>query len=210
MNNNAYIGLALSDGSVSYIAVQYDGIFEMAGMKLKNFYKSEKRVKALFALGSLRTLGSTPYGGWNPESPSYDKVHCCAFIRDLGCKPKTHTAQKVQSKEAFFLLGGWTYLFENGGWTLGYKGTLYPISNPNFMVFKEEKPATLPLPPDLRAYSINESGSPERLYGFTDGWDTWKSMERKAGEKAEERQKSVYLFRRNKLVKSIHPKTYEP
>ena len=38
MNNNAYIGLALSDGSVSYIAVQYDGIFEMAGMKLKNFY----------------------------------------------------------------------------------------------------------------------------------------------------------------------------
>ena len=209
MNNNAYIGLALSDGSVSYIAVQYDGIFEMTGMKLKNFYKSEKRVKALFALGSLRTLGSTPYGGWNPESPSYDKVHCCAFIRDLGCKPKAHSSQKAQSKEAFFLLGGWTYLFENGGWTLGYKGTLYPISNPDFMALElgAGRQDAAPVPDDLKIYRIDGNGDPEQLHGFLNGWDTWKSMERKAVKKAEEEHENIYLFRKNRLVRIIHPKT---
>lgn len=209
MTNNAYVGLALSDGSVSYITVQQDGMFEITGMKLKNFYKSEEQVTALLALGNLRTLGSTPHGQWIPESSSYDKVHCCAFIRDLGYKPKMCAAQKTQSPESFFLLDGWSYLFENGKWILGYQGSLYTISQPGFMVLElgAGRQDAVPVPGDLKIYRIDGNGYPEQLHGFLNGWDTWKSMEQKAVKKAEEEHENIYLFRKNRLIRIIHPKT---
>ena len=57
-----------------------------------------------------------------------------------------HEAKEISGKEKFFLLGAWTYLYENGRWFLGYEGKIYEISNPEFSVFvPRQRTIRLPL-----------------------------------------------------------------
>lgn len=205
-NPIAYIGMMQPDGSVRYITANMDGTFEETGLKLKNFYTTEKRVDDLLGLGRLLALGSTPYALWQPDAPQYDSVHCNSLIRDHGCGNKENMPQHETCKESFFLLDQWTYLFENGKWKLGYEGHVYTISEPEFMRFKPKKKHNTPLPDKLVFYAVNDNGTLERLYNHKENWDTWQNLQKKVGEG----DKTVYVFRNEKLIKRITPKNIQP
>ncbi len=109
-----------------------------------------------------------------------------------------HEAKEISGKEKFFLLGDWTYLYENGRWFLGYEGKIYEISNPEFSVFVPDKDHTpSPLDKGLSFAVIGETGKLEFTPEIVNGWDTWKSLPKRVSEKG----KTVYVFRKTQLIK---------
>jgi len=58
MSTNAYIGVELSDHTIKYIYLHWDGYVKGAGFKLKSFYLSPEKVKELIDLGDLSVLGN--------------------------------------------------------------------------------------------------------------------------------------------------------
>ena len=62
MSTNAIIGKLQADGTVRSVYLHHDGYFSHAGRILRTFYRTEKRIDALLALGNLSGLGPSPYG----------------------------------------------------------------------------------------------------------------------------------------------------
>ena len=149
-------------------------------------------MRKLLALGNLLHLG----GGL---SSNENKTSCWP----LNNGNPIHKAKEISGKEKFFLLGDWTYLYENGRWFLGYEGKIYEISNPEFSVFVTDKDHT-PSPLDKGLYFavIDETGKLEFTPEIVNGWDTWKSLPQRVSEKG----KTVYVFRKTQLIKVIKPK----
>ena len=112
-DENTYIGISLPEG-IRYITVFEKGDFENCGRILRTFYRTENRVRKLLALGNLLHLGGS-------LSSNENKTSCW----HLNNGNPIHEAKEISGKEKFFLLGDWTYLYENGRWFLGYEGKIY-------------------------------------------------------------------------------------
>ena len=108
-DENTYIGMSLPEG-IRYITVFEKGDFENCGRILRTFYRTEDRVRKLLALGNLLHLGGS-------LSSNENKTNCWP----LNNGNPIHEAKEISGKEKFFLLGDWTYLYENGRWFLGYE-----------------------------------------------------------------------------------------
>lgn len=190
-NENTYIGMSLPEG-IRYITVFEKGDFENCGRILRTFYRTEDRVRKLLALGNLLHLGGS-------LSSNENKTSCWP----LNNGNPIHEAKEISGKEKFFLLGDWTYLYENGRWFLGYEGKIYEISNPEFSVFVPDKDHTpSPLDKGLSFAVIGETGKLEFTPEIVNGWDTWKSLPKRVSEKG----KTVYVFRKTQLIKVIKRK----
>lgn len=190
-DENTYIGMSLPEG-IRYITVFEKGDFENCGRILRTFYRTEDRVRKLLALGNLLHLGGS-------LSSNENKTSCWP----LNNGNPIHEAKEISGKEKFFLLGDWTYLYENGRWFLGYEGKIYEISNPEFSVFVPDKDHTpSPLDKGLSFAVIGETGKLEFTPEIVNGWDTWKSLPKRVSEKG----KTVYVFRKTQLIKVIKPK----
>ena len=85
------------------ITVFEKGDFENCGRILRTFYRTEDRVRKLLALGNLLHLGGS-------LSSNENKTSCWP----LNNGNPIHEAKEISGKEKFFLLGDWTYLYENG------------------------------------------------------------------------------------------------
>ena len=193
-DENTYIGMSLPEG-IRYITVFEKGDFENCGRILRTFYRTEDRVRKLLALGNLLHLGGS-------LSSNENKTSCWP----LNNGNPIHEAKEISGKEKFFLLGDWTYLYENGRWFLGYEGKIYEISNPEFSVFVPDKDHTSsPLDNGLSFAVIGETGKLEFTPEIVNGWDTWKSLHKRVSE----RGKTVYVFRKTQLIKVIKPKKLE-
>jgi hypothetical protein len=103
-DENTYIGMSLPEG-IRYITVFERGDFENCGRILRTFYRTEDRVRKLLALGNLLHLGGS-------LSSNENKTSCWP----LNNGNPIHEAKEISGKEKFFLLGDWTYLYENGRW----------------------------------------------------------------------------------------------
>lgn len=194
MNKKTYIGLSQPDG-IRYITVMRGGDFENNGMILKNFYCKESRIRQLLKLGDLFRLGGSPYNPASPEDERNDTVHCIS----LGNGPE----YKTGDKETFFLLGEWTYLYENGKWLLGYGGNIYDISRTDFSVFIPENNRILPVFDDrIRFATIDSRGTLELLCGFASRWDTWATLQDKVDDKGQ----TIYVFKETELIRIVKPK----
>ena len=88
MSTNAIIGKLQADGTVRSVYLHHDGYFSHAGRILRTFYRTEKRIDALLALGNLSGLGPSPYSKDASTPQALDKLHCRAYIRDYGRKEK--------------------------------------------------------------------------------------------------------------------------
>lgn len=195
-DETTYIGMLLpKEKGIRYITIPENGQFEKNGKILKTFYRTEDRVIKLLAAGNRYHLENSPY-------PAYIKI-CSSSPQQ---ENPNHKAGFVPDKESFFLLGNWTYLYENGRWLLGYGGKIYEISRPGFSVFIPDKDSTpAPLDNKLSFAVIGETGNLEFNQGLTSGWDTWKSLPKKVNEKGE----TIYVFRGTELIKTIKPKKLE-
>lgn len=103
-DENTYIGMSLPEG-IRYITVFEKGDFENCGRILRTFYRTEDRVRKLLALGNLLHLGGS-------LSSNENKTSCWP----LNNGNPIHEAKEISGKEKFFLLGDWTYLYENDTW----------------------------------------------------------------------------------------------
>ena len=190
-DENTYIGMSLPEG-IRYITVFEKGDFENCGRILRTFYRTEDRVRKLLTLGNLLHLGGS-------LSSNENKTSCWP----LNNGNPIHEAKEISGKEKFFLLGDWTYLYENGRWFLGYEGKIYEINNPEFSVFVPDKDHTpSPLDKGLSFAVIGETGKLEFTPEIVNGWDTWKSLPKRVSEKG----KTVYVFRKTQLIKVIKRK----
>lgn len=132
-DENTYIGMSLPEG-IRYITVFEKGDFENCGRILRTFYRTEDRVRKLLALGNLLHLGGS-------LSSNENKTSCWP----LNNGNPIHEAKEISGKEKFFLLGDWTYLYENGRWFLGYEGKSMKSAILNFLSLFPTRIIHLPL-----------------------------------------------------------------
>ena len=132
-DENTYIGMSLPEG-IRYITVFEKGDFENCGRILRTFYRTEDRVRKLLALGNLLHLGGS-------LSSNENKTSCWP----LNNGNPIHEAKEISGKEKFFLLGDWTYLYENGRWFLGYEGKSMKSAILNFLSLFPTRTIHLPL-----------------------------------------------------------------
>lgn len=132
-DENTYIGMSLPEG-IRYITVFERGDFENCGRILRTFYRTEDRVRKLLALGNLLHLGGS-------LSSNENKTSCWP----LNNGNPIHEAKEISGKEKFFLLGDWTYLYENGRWFLGYEGKSMKSAILNFLSLFPTRTIRLPL-----------------------------------------------------------------
>lgn len=197
MGTHAFIGKKLPDGKVKYIEVHYDGYFSWTGRILRTFYRTEKRVDALIELGSLSSLGGTPYGKNLMPPNGLDHVHCRAHIRDFGWKDEESLPQTALNKEQFFEDASIAYLYENGRWYQSCGEHIQDISS-SLLTHYEEPDTIYPNIGQCEIYSVDSSSTLQRL---NQPPRYWKQLE----DLATEEQKTFYVFRKNRLIKTVVP-----
>lgn len=197
MGTHAFIGKKLPDGKVKYIEVHYDGYFSWTGRILRTFYRTEKRVDALLELGHLSSIGSTPYGENRMPPKDLDHIHCRAYIRDFGHTDKEFLPQTAPNKEQFFDDAGIAYLYENGKLVQSYRKHIQDISS-CLLTHYEEPDSNYPNIGQCKIYSVNANST---LQCLRQPPQFWKQLE----ELATEEQKTFYVFRNNRLIKTVAP-----
>lgn len=200
MSTNAIIGKLQANGTVRSIYLHYDGYFSYAGRILRTFYRTEKRIDALLALGNLSRLGPSPYGKDASTPQELDKVRCRAYIRDCGRKEKAEKAEIYPDKETFFADNEIVYLYDNGHWYHACCGRVTDITSPLVTHLKEEY-GPYPNLKDAEAYILKGGDYPlERMARNASTWQELDAL-------AEQEQKTLYVFRRkdNRLIKIVRP-----
>ena len=200
MSANAIIGKLQADGTVRSVYLHQDGYFSHAGRILRTFYRTEKRIDALLALGNLSGLGPSPYGKDASTSQALDKLHCWAYIRDYGRKEKEEKAEIFPNKELFFAGGEIAYLYDNGRWYHACGGRVTDITSP-LVTHLEEEYGPCPNLKDAEVYVLKGGDYP--LERMARNACTWQELDTLA---AQERQ-TLYVFRRkdNRLIKIVRP-----
>lgn len=137
-------------------------------------------------------LNPSPYGKYRGYG---DCVRCHAAVRDEGYSKKKHEAGVCDSRETFVKQAELCYLYENSEWTI-LIGQRYSESN-HFHAL----PGLIKQRP-FSGLEIHESdkGNPlSKVYAeFPDG----KALKAYAAKE----NKTLYVFRKNRLVKTInHP-----
>lgn len=200
MSTNAIIGKLQADGTVRSVYLHHDGYFSHAGRILRTFYRTEKRIDALLALGNLSGLGPSPYGKDASTPQALDKLHCRAYIRDYGHKEKEEKAEIFPDKEQFFADGQIAYLYDNGHWYHACGGRVTDITSP-LVTRLEEESGPYPNLKDVEVYVLKGGDYPLESTGRNAG--TWQELDALAAQE----QKALYVFRRkdNRLIKIVRP-----
>jgi len=201
MSTHALIGKLLPDGRVKYIYLHYDGYFSHAGFVLRNFYRGEKRVDDLLALGNLSCLGPSPYGKSTSTAETTDAVHCRAYIRDCGRKEKEERATTIGSKELFFAQNDKTYLYESGRWYHVYCGMPTDIT-PLWVTHCEESYCPFTDLVNVGVYAVDSSS---RLQKIPDPPRRWAELRERATR--EGRRFYVFHEKNNRLIRTVFPAT---
>lgn len=200
MSTNAIIGKLQADGTVRSVYLHHDGYFSYAGRILRTFYRTEKRIDALLALGNLSGLGPSPYGKDASIPQALDKLHCRAYIRDFGHKEKEEKAEIFPDKEQFFADGQIAYLYDNGRWYHACGGQVTDITSP-LVTHLEEEYGPYPNLKDVEVYTLKGGDYPLESTARNAG--TWQELDALAAQE----QKTLYVFRRkdNRLIKIVRP-----
>ena len=123
MSTRAAIAMRLPDNTIQAIYCHNDGYPGWVGSVLGGFYKTEERVKALFALGALSQLWPKlePAPGVPHTFHEPQKGVTIAYHRDRGepLRPgKTYSSLEEYEKDApETFCADHLYLFENGTWS---------------------------------------------------------------------------------------------
>lgn len=192
---NAYIGKLQPDGQVKYISVTYDGAFDTVGMCLKNFYTNEKRIDDLLSLGNLYTLGPSPYGKYVDNSN--DKIHCDAYIRDNGNKPKGYRAETC-NPETFFQLGECAYLYQEDNWIMKVESGAVNISDIRYMHNAVHKTGSTLMGLEVKAVDAEHGGLKTVNVRELQNWSALVA-------KANEDEATLFVFRANRLIATLPP-----
>jgi hypothetical protein len=186
------IGKLLPDGRVRHIEVFYEGESEKTVFLLKNFYRRETHLDALLDLGNLNKLNPSPYGKYRGYG---DCIRCHSAVRDEGYSKKKHEAAVCDSREAFVKQAELCYLYENGGWSI-HIGQRYSES-----IHFHALPGLIKWHP-FSGLEIHESDKENVLSKVYAEFPDWKTLRAYAAKE----NKTLYVFRENRLVKTVnHP-----
>lgn len=119
MSTRSRIGILEPDGSVTSIYCHWDGYVDHHGPILRDHYKTEAKVRALMALGSISSLGEEIGEKHNFENPLPGV--CTAYGRDRG--EKDVDAERGPRDE-FSTHHSYNYLFDPAKleWLFVHKG----------------------------------------------------------------------------------------
>ena len=197
MSTNAIIGKLQADGTVRSVYLHHDGYFSHAGRILRTFYRTEKRIDALLALGNLSGLGPSPYGKDASTPQALDKLHCRAYY---GHKEKEEKAEIFPDKEQFFADGQIAYLYDSGHWYHACGGRVTDITSP-LVTHLEEEYGPYPNLKDVEVYTLKGGDYPLESTARNAG--TWQELDALAAQE----QKTLYVFRQrdNRLIKIVRP-----
>lgn len=184
------IGKLNPDGTVRHIRLA-NSEREFIIPLLLNFYSRENRLDALLDLGNLADINCTPYGKWTGWN---DIVHCCAEIRDNKEKRIRNEAQEEDSAKDFAKLKECKLLFVRGRWFIlrdRYSEQLSLYSNLNARMSDPLK--------DINAYTASK----EKQFNSVPmhNYHSWDDLRAYAVEK----QETLFLFRKRKLIATIRP-----
>lgn len=179
------IGKVLPDGKVRHIKAYLENTIDEISQKLRVFYSSEKRVDALLSLGDIDVLGPSPFGKWGRP----DTVHCRSFIRDGYGDKNKYSARIADNVETFAHMANHCLLYDNGVWYLLTKGERTRLEWYNF----------LPAHENTKAFAVYVEGG----YGLEEinAPHSWPQLQ----EYADQVKWTLYVFRKERLVKIIRP-----
>jgi hypothetical protein len=185
------IGKLLPDGCVRHIEIFHGGISGATASTLKNFYSTEKRIDMLLDLGNLYHIGSSLYGRCTDRN---DYLHCNAAIRDKGENRRKNEAVTSENREIFVKSAEVCYLYENGKWSILVGKHSVSIDFSTVFNLIKRNPLSR-----LEIYEFKNDGSFSKISDAFSNWDEILSH-------AATENKSLYIFRENRLVKTInHP-----
>lgn len=188
------IGKVRADGSVLFITLNYNVDFDMNKSTLLKFYTREKRLDALLALGNLVRLQASPYGKYDTEKPHLQQINCKAEIRDEFESKRKHQAKVAESIDEFAKVYGPAYLWKGGVWH-------YISSSECTLLTEKTFPKVKPEPnyDKMSFRRLTSDGEVQKPYGerFT-GFDA-------AQHKANADQNIYFIFKDQRLIKTIHP-----
>ncbi len=199
MSTQALIGKLLPDGRVRYIYLHQDGYFSHAGRILRTFYRTERRLDALLALGNLSGLGPTPYGKDASTDRALDKVRCRAYIRDFGREEKEERAATAADRELFSLQNDIVYLYDRGRWYHIYEGAATDITSP-LVVHCDEIYTPDNDFREMDIYTVDGSSQFRKLHDAPSRWSELHEL-------ATRQRQTFYLFRKrdNRLIRTVRP-----
>lgn len=179
------IGKVLPDGKVRHIKAYLENNIDEISQKLRVFYRPEKRVDALLSLGDIDVLGPSPFGKWGRP----DKVHCRSLIRDGYGDKNKHSARIADNVETFAHMADHCLIYDNGVWYMLNKGKCTRLEDCNF----------IPAHKDMRMFSVYVEGG----YGLEkiNVPNSWSQLQ----EYANQVKWTLYVFRKERLVKIIRP-----
>lgn len=196
------IGIKNNDGNIRYISVstEYTQKFDKIVGTLRNFYKSEEKVKALINLGNLHWLGCSPYNKSKGES---DVVNCEAIIRDRKLSAGKHGTNFTDSEENFVKklerdcrVGlNCCFLFDDGQWYILVGSHKENIKTVDSSVLKKSTRMD-----GLTVYTYDPQSNYQTL--SSKDFHTWEEVR----ESADKDKITYYIFRGEKLLTIIHPK----
>lgn len=188
------IGKVRTDGSVLFITLNYNVDFDMNKSTLLRFYTREKRLDALLALGNLILLQASPYGKYETEKSPREQINCKAEIRDDFESKRKHQAKVAEDIDEFACVYGPAYLWKDGVW-------YYVSSSECTLLAEKSVPKAKPEPnyDKMSLRRLTSDGKVEKTYGekFT-GFD---DVQRKANAD----QNIYFIFKDQRLIKTIHP-----
>lgn len=188
------IGKVRADGSVLFITLNYNVDFDRNKSTLLRFYTREKRLDALLALGNLVKLQASPYGKYDTNKSHDKQINCWAEIRDEFESKRKHQAKVAEDIDEFACVYGPAYLWKDGVW-------YYVSSSECTLLAEKSVPKAKPEPnyDKMSLRHLTSDGKVEKTYGekFT-GFD---DVQRKANAD----QNIYFIFKDQRLIKTIHP-----
>ena len=126
MSTRSNIGILEPNGSVTYIYCHWDGYVSHHGPILRDHYKTEEKVRALIALGSISSLGEE-LGEKHDFNGPRNGV-CTAYGRDRG---ESDTDAINGTIESFYTTNRLAYLFDptTSSWTYYDGGKASPLTD---------------------------------------------------------------------------------
>lgn len=188
------IGKVRADGSVLFITLNYNVDFDRNKSTLLRFYTREKRLDALLALGNLVRLQASPYGKYDASKSPDKQINCRAQIRDEFESKRKHQAKVAENIEEFANVYGPAYLWKEGVW--------YYVSSSECTLLAEKTfPKSKPKPnyDKMSLHRLTSDGKVERIYDEKfNGFDAVQL-------KANADQNIYFIFKNQRLIKTIHP-----
>ncbi len=183
------IGKLMPNGAVKHIKAFIGSLTPEIASRLQLFYKNEKRVDALLALGDIMVLGPSPYGKWSPYE---DRVHCCALIRDRRGEQYKNMARIADNVDTFAHMGNVCLLFADGEWFVIANGRRIDLSSYHDWELEDSMAG-------LKVY-VNKKDGSGGLSAITTP-ESWSELQKYS----DDNKRILYVLRGNHLVRIFKP-----